>query len=63
MMRDESTTVSPFSILACLWLSTAARDSADMGSPWVPLIITQTFSGAKFFMSPGLITSPSGISR
>jgi len=53
MMRLERTTVSPFSIFACLWLSTAARDSADIGSPWVPLINTQTFSGAKFFISPG----------
>ena len=61
MMRDERTTVSPFSIFACLWLSTAARDSADMGSPCVPLISTQTFSGGKFFISPGWISMPSGI--
>ena len=33
-----------------------------MGSPCVPLIRTQTFSGGKFFISPGLITNPSGIS-
>ena len=40
--------------LACLWLSTAARESADMGSPCVPLIITQTFSGGKFFDLAGM---------
>ena len=53
-MRDERTTVSPFSILACLWLSTAARDRADMGSPWVPLIMTQTLFGSVVLHLAGL---------
>ena len=29
----------------CLWLSTATRDSADIGSPCVPEISTVTFDG------------------
>jgi hypothetical protein len=40
--RAEQTTVSPASILANLWLLTAARESADMGSPWVPEISTRS---------------------
>ena len=36
MMRELSTTVSPGSIERFLWLSTATRESADIGSPWVP---------------------------
>ena len=36
MMRELSTTVSPGSTEMCLWLSTATRDSADIGSPCVP---------------------------
>ena len=38
MMRELRTTVSPASMWACLWLSTAARLRALMGSPWVPLM-------------------------
>ena len=31
-----------------------------MGSPCVPLMRTQTFSGGKFFISPGLMTQAVG---
>ena len=45
MMRELSTTVSPASMWACLWLSTAARLSALIGSPCVPLMSTINCSG------------------
>ena len=45
MTRELRTTVSPGSTRACLWLSTAARLRALMGSPCVPLISTMISSG------------------
>ncbi len=60
-MRELSTTVSPRSTETCLWLSTAARESADIGSPWVPEISTVTFAGAEPITSCGRIRTPSGI--
>ena len=62
MILELSTTVSPASMCACLWLSTAARLSALIGSPCVPLISTIICSGGKSRICPGLITSPGGIS-
>ena len=47
MMRELSTTVSPGSTEMCLWLSTATRESADIGSPWVPEIRIATLSGGS----------------
>ena len=47
MMRELSTTVSPFSTETCLWLSTATRDSADIGSPCVPEIRNGDFVGRQ----------------
>ena len=61
MMRELSTTVSPGSTEMCLWLSTATRDSADIGSPCVPEISTATFSGARPITSCGRIRMPSGM--
>ena len=61
MIRELSTTVSPCSTEMCLWLSTDTRDSADMGSPWVPEINTTTFSGGKSATSCGRSRMPSGI--
>ena len=46
MMRELSATVSPGSTEMCLWLSTATRDSADIGSPCVPEISTVTCPAA-----------------
>ena len=54
MTRELSTTVSPFSMCACLWLSTAARDRAHIGSPCVPLIITITSCGGIVLDLPGI---------
>ena len=62
MMRELRMTVSPASILACLWLSTAARLSALMGSPCVPLMRIINCSGAKSRIWPGLMTRPGGMS-
>ena len=45
MTRELRTTVSPAAMRACLWLLTAARLRAHMGSPWVPLMRIMTCSG------------------
>jgi hypothetical protein len=44
MIRELSATVSPFESEKCLWLSTATRARADMGSPCVPVMRTVTLS-------------------
>ena len=62
MMRELSTTVSPFSTEMCLWLSTATRESADMGSPCVPEIRIATLIGARSMASCGRSRMPSGMS-
>ena len=46
----------------CLWLSTATRDSADIGSPCVPEIRIATLSGGRSMTSCGRSRMPSGIS-
>src|SRR5271157_5333414 len=55
MMRALSTTVSSFSTEMFLWLSTAMRESADIGSPCVPDASTTTLFGAACMMSCGQI--------
>ena len=45
MMRELRMTVSPASMWACLWLSTAARLRALIGSPCVPLMRSRSCSG------------------
>ena len=43
--RADSTTVSPGPIFTCLWSSTAMRDSAERGSPCVPVLMHSTWFG------------------
>ena len=47
MMRAERITVSRSSSVSRRWLSTATRESEDIGSAWLPLTITTIFSGGK----------------
>ena len=63
MMRELRATVSPLSSEMCLWLSTATRESADMGSPCVPEMSTVTLFGGRSIASCGRSRMPSGISR
>ena len=41
------TTVSPRSTVTVLWSPLAMRASAESGSPWLPVHMTTTFSGAS----------------
>ena len=61
IMRELSTTMSPGVTEICLWLSTATRESADIGSPCVPEISTVTFEGFVVITSCGRIRTLSGI--
>ena len=61
MMRAERITVSSWSTLSSRWLSTATRESEDIGSAWLPLTSTTIFCGSNDRMSCGRTTMPSGI--
>ena len=47
----EITTVSPGMILTSLWSRLAMRTRADVGSPWLPVVIIITFSGGSPLIS------------
>ncbi len=54
------TTVSPGTILNCLWSRTDRRASADIGSPCEPVVITTTCSGGYSSISSSLMTVSGG---
>ena len=43
MARAEKTTRSPGSTLTWRWVATAIRDSAAIGSPWLPVVTHSTW--------------------
>ena len=60
-MRALSTTMSPLSSDRFLWLSTAIRDIADIGSPCVPETTTTTRLRGIDMMSCGRMSVLSGM--
>ena len=47
----EMITVSPGTISICLCVATAIRVNADIGSPWLPVVITTSCSGGYLSIS------------
>ena len=61
--RDENTTTSSGVSETCRWSSIAMRDSADIGSPWLPVTRQTTSSGGWFLTSESRMARPSGMFR
>ncbi len=61
MTRAEITTSSPGSTATQRWLFTATRDSAAIGSPWLPVSTSATWLRGSFLISCGGMSRPSGM--
>ena len=60
MGRAEMMMKSDGPTLTLRWLDCAMRDSADSGSPWLPVVISTTFSGGYLLTSSTSMRTLSG---
>ena len=54
---------SPGPTRTCRWLADAMRDRALSGSPWLPVVMSTTWSGGYLLISSMSMSTPSGAWR